>query len=106
MKRGRVSELWKYFKIESELNKTAICLLCKLKLSFRSTASNLKKHLRTKHRGILPPIPREDASSTKGCYSKIKHGRIYKTFDTEPNSPKLEICEEGDEQARKSSLRG
>lgn len=95
---GRSSVLWNYFKVESEKNKTAICLLCKLKLSFRSTVSNLKKHLRLKHRGVLPANP--------GQYPSI----YVKTFDDsdplsvrEPESPK---SNEDNVPARRSSFRG
>lgn len=54
-----MSEVWNYFEVESEQNKIAVCSLCKLKCSFKTTISNLKKHLKTKHLGIFPVDPRQ-----------------------------------------------
>lgn len=49
MKRSRVSELWKFFKVESEEKKTAKCNVCHMSLSFKGTVSNLNKHLKNRH---------------------------------------------------------
>lgn len=46
-KRRKTSELWNFFKpIDSVF---ATCNLCKMKLSFKTSTSNLKKHLQSKH---------------------------------------------------------
>ncbi|XP_049772570.1 uncharacterized protein LOC126159811 [Schistocerca cancellata] len=47
MKRSRTSELWSYFEIlDREFTK---CTLCGKKLSYKSTTTNLKKHLQKSH---------------------------------------------------------
>ncbi|KOB74120.1 Uncharacterized protein OBRU01_02555 [Operophtera brumata] len=54
MKRSRTSEIWSQFTVESEHNKIAVCNLCKQKCSFKTTVSNLKKHIHNKHVGVTP----------------------------------------------------
>lgn len=46
-KRKNTSEMWNFFKpVEA---KFAICNMCDTKLSYKTSTSNLKKHLNTKH---------------------------------------------------------
>lgn len=46
-KRRKTSELWNFFKqIDSNF---ATCNACNMKFSFRTSTSNLKKHLQSKH---------------------------------------------------------
>lgn len=45
----RSSKLWNYFDVMSDDNQVARCTLCDLKLSFRSTNTNLRKHLDRRH---------------------------------------------------------
>lgn len=53
-KRQRYSELWNYFTpIEDDY--FATCNMCKRKLSFKTTNSNLKKHLNSNHPTVLLP---------------------------------------------------
>lgn len=56
MKRSRTSDLWNYFTIESEQNKTAKCSMCHSSLSFKGTISNLTKHLQNRHAINVQPI--------------------------------------------------
>nr|CAH7732215.1 unnamed protein product [Callosobruchus chinensis] len=50
MKTGRrTSSLWKYFEIVDDVYGKARCKLCSRQLSCRSTNSNLKNHLSSKH---------------------------------------------------------
>lgn len=49
----KTSNLWNCFKdVGDSVNKVAICKLCKVKLSYKSSTSNLKKYLDRKH----PPV--------------------------------------------------
>nr|CAI5865858.1 unnamed protein product [Callosobruchus analis] len=43
------SSLWKYFEILDDLLSKARCRLCDHELSYRTSTSNLKKHLLSKH---------------------------------------------------------
>lgn len=43
------SEVWRKFTIISRANYTAKCNICGAKLSFKTTISNLKKHMTRKH---------------------------------------------------------
>ena len=53
-KRQRYSELWNFFTpIEDDY--FATCNMCKRKLSFKTTNSNLKKHLNSNHPTVLLP---------------------------------------------------
>lgn len=53
-KRQRYSELWNFFTpIEDDC--FATCNMCKRKLSFKTTNSNLKKHLNSNHPTVLLP---------------------------------------------------
>ncbi|XP_049769491.1 E3 SUMO-protein ligase ZBED1-like [Schistocerca cancellata] len=47
MKRSRTSEMWSYFEILDR--EFAKCTLCGKKLSYKSTTTNLKKHLQKSH---------------------------------------------------------
>ncbi|KAJ8704134.1 hypothetical protein PYW07_013428 [Mythimna separata] len=57
-KRRYKSNLWKFFTPIS--NKKAVCLLCKNIFNYRSTITNLRRHLRRKHHGARTPT-REDS---------------------------------------------
>lgn len=53
-KRQRYSELWNFFTpIDNDY--FATCNMCKRKLSFKTTNSNLKKHLNSNHPAVLLP---------------------------------------------------
>lgn len=54
MKRARTSEVWTNFTIESEDKKIAVCNICQQKCSYKTTVSNLKKHIQSKHIGVIP----------------------------------------------------
>lgn len=43
------SKLWTYFRIVSSAQSVAACSICGALLSFRSTTSNLRKHIIRKH---------------------------------------------------------
>lgn len=46
----KTSNLWNCFEDSSDsANKVAICKICKSKLSYKSSTSNLKKHIERKH---------------------------------------------------------
>lgn len=71
MKRARTSEVWTHFTIESEENKIAVCTICQQKCSYKTTVSNLKKHIQSKHIGVTPAssqlrqIPEEIIGNTE-----------------------------------------
>ncbi|XP_053616407.1 uncharacterized protein LOC128678692 isoform X2 [Plodia interpunctella] len=43
------SSIWNYYKKLDLIEKLAMCLVCKKQLSYKSSTSNLKKHLNRKH---------------------------------------------------------
>ncbi|KAJ2954342.1 hypothetical protein O0L34_g2603 [Tuta absoluta] len=45
----KTSNLWNCFDSIDTVNKIAICKMCKVRLSYKSSTSNLKKHLERKH---------------------------------------------------------
>lgn len=57
MNKRKTSQLWKYFEPENE--NYAICNMCKLRLSYKTSISNLKKHLKTKHPTVTILTPAE-----------------------------------------------
>jgi hypothetical protein len=52
-KRQKHSKLWNFFT-PIEGHSVAICNVCKRKLSYKSTSSNLKKHLTSNHPTVVP----------------------------------------------------
>ncbi|KAI4454204.1 finger protein putative-related [Holotrichia oblita] len=67
IKRAKTSEIWNYFTPIPSENFIANCNICKRKLSFKTTNSNLKKHLTSNHPTIALP------SSTKGHQNLQRH---------------------------------
>lgn len=61
----RTSEVWCHFDVISEANKVALCTICKQKLSFKSSVSNLKKHLKVKHFAIIRTECRQSVDSSR-----------------------------------------
>lgn len=57
MKRARTSEVWTHFTVDSEENKIAICKICQQKCSFKTTISNLNKHMKSKHVAVISSSP-------------------------------------------------
>jgi hypothetical protein len=53
-KRQKHSKLWNFFT-PVEGHSVAICNVCKRKLSYKSTSSNLKKHLTSNHPNVILP---------------------------------------------------
>lgn len=47
MNRSKTSSVWRFFEVQDAT--VAICSICKCKLSYKSSISNLKKHLQRKH---------------------------------------------------------
>lgn len=45
--KSKTSKLWKYFKPVDD--HFAICNMCSQKLSYKTSTSNLKKHMESKH---------------------------------------------------------
>ncbi|KAL0852688.1 hypothetical protein ABMA27_012526 [Loxostege sticticalis] len=60
---------WEYFEIHDEEEKLAVCTLCKEQFSYRTTSSNLAKHLRRKH------------------YSEIEDNEFLNNLDDDEKSP-------------------
>lgn len=50
MSRFLGSDMWNYFN--KTVNQKAQCKICKATISYKSTVSNLKKHIKNKHIGI------------------------------------------------------
>ncbi|CAG4936836.1 unnamed protein product [Parnassius apollo] len=48
---GQPSKAWHFFKSLSRTRKIAMCLVCKKRLSYATSVSNLKRHLHRKHPG-------------------------------------------------------
>lgn len=57
MKRKR-SNVWNFFESVDNESRLAKCNLCKLKFSYKTSTSNLKKHIKNKH-AIVPHKPEE-----------------------------------------------
>lgn len=66
-KRLRTSYLWSYFTVSDESNKIARCDLCGQCCSYKTTPTNLKKHLASKHPTVN--LPTKDTTSKEKNYS-------------------------------------
>lgn len=53
VRKTKTSKLWRYFKPIDE--HFAICNMCKQKLSYKTSTSNLKKHIQSKHPSVKLP---------------------------------------------------
>lgn len=73
--KGKKSILWNFFTPKNEI--LASCNLCKQTLSYKSTISNLKMHLRKKH----PTIKISNENQTEEIQSQIPNP--HSTVDTE-----------------------
>lgn len=49
MNKGSSSLVWDYF-VKNDENKLAVCSVCKRWFSYKTSITNLKKHLRYKHK--------------------------------------------------------
>lgn len=59
------SNLWNCFEDSGDsVNKVAVCNLCKTKLSYKSSTTNLKKHLERKHPTVLFVSTKTPSSQT------------------------------------------
>lgn len=56
----RKGQMWNYFAVVDEIAKKAECKYCKNILSFKTTITNLKKHMKQKHLIIYEEISREN----------------------------------------------
>lgn len=61
LKRKKSSELWQFF--EADASFYAKCNICKTKISYRTTISNLKKHMKSKHPTVALPDNRSNIVS-------------------------------------------
>lgn len=48
----KTSEVWNFFTEKSKSDKIAVCNICKLECSYKSTSNNLKKHIERRHIGV------------------------------------------------------
>lgn len=63
VKRNKSSVLWEFFStIEGDSN-FAKCKTCKQKLSYKTSTSNLKKHMTKKHPTVAFPLPSGTAAA-------------------------------------------
>lgn len=53
LKKKKTSEIWRFFDPIDEV--FAKCNICKNKISYKTTTSNLKKHMKTKHPTVTLP---------------------------------------------------
>lgn len=66
----KTSELWKFFDPIDE--NYATCNMCKQKFSYKTSTSNLKKHLKTKHPTVTIPTSDRTNASSRDNVSKIE----------------------------------
>lgn len=58
IKRRKTSEVWNFFTpIDTT---TAVCDMCKSKLSYKTSTSNLKKHIKNRHPTVTVPNTRRE----------------------------------------------
>lgn len=61
-KKNKTSPIWEFF---TEINEGfAVCNICKTKLSFKSSISNLKRHVGSKHPTIKMPKVMQEVKTT------------------------------------------
>ncbi|KAG6452775.1 uncharacterized protein LOC115445213 isoform X1 [Manduca sexta] len=95
----RKAEIWKYFQKCDSKNKIAACNFCKKALSYKTTSTNLRIHLKLKH--ILEYNKLMSTSSPTAVYSKTcKETASFSSNSDEEtlaaeDSPQLQESEEG-----------
>lgn len=60
------AEIWNFFNIKPQGDKIAICKMCKVPLSYKSTTNNLRKHLLRKHPTVQLTTSRSASTSSSG----------------------------------------
>lgn len=68
-KRQKTSDIWNFFT-PSEIEYYATCNMCNKNLSFKTTNSNLKKHIKSNH-----PLVKFDTDLNKGRNTS-EHGQV------------------------------
>ncbi|CAH2014712.1 unnamed protein product, partial [Acanthoscelides obtectus] len=85
------SPLWRYFRILDDLTSKAKCKLCGHELSYRTTTSNLKKHLNRRHpnsKTTGKPVVELKKTREKRCKSTlVTTGRIVTVSSDTHNHP-------------------
>ena len=66
MSRAQNSTVWNYFTVDNVINKKAICKYCKKTLSYKSTITNLKIHLKQKHISVYQEFCDSESERTSG----------------------------------------
>lgn len=75
LKQKKTSEIWQFFELIDDCY--AKCNICKSKISYKTTISNLKKHMHTKHPTVALPESRKKNVSLFMCIRKFKSNKIY-----------------------------
>lgn len=65
MSKRKTSPLWNFFSIVDNTNSVASCDICKQKLCYKSSVSNLKKHMQRKHPTVQIPTLETCTSQTR-----------------------------------------
>ncbi|XP_047038385.1 zinc finger BED domain-containing protein 4-like [Helicoverpa zea] len=68
----KTSNVWVHFDIESVGEKTAVCKLCRVKLSYKTSSTNLKKHILRKH----PTVEIQDERRNMGMHQNSSEQRL------------------------------
>ncbi|CAG9789920.1 unnamed protein product [Diatraea saccharalis] len=82
------SSLWLYFKSIDKVQNIAMCLICKKRLSYLTSITNLKRHLTRKH----PHLQVNGIMNTKNMLL-ASDGQLYEIDDSE----KPEVLDDNDE---------
>lgn len=84
MSRARSSAVWNYFTVDNVCDKKAVCNYCKKTLSYKSTITNLKLHLKQKHLSVYEEfcIFCSFVSNQNQTFFSVTH---FKTCNTEKN---------------------
>ncbi|KAL1491422.1 hypothetical protein ABEB36_012023 [Hypothenemus hampei] len=72
----RRSKMWNYFRVVNENRSMARCKFCLSVMSYRTTVSNLRKHLYKKHPDIVEHIEEaeQDNASDTGNFTSVENG--------------------------------
>ncbi|XP_039762273.1 uncharacterized protein LOC120635350 isoform X3 [Pararge aegeria] len=109
MSRQRTGKIWNYFKIANDVDKKAICKYCKKSLSYKSTITNLKLHLKQKHISAFEDLcnaerSKDDLSTVTKKAVSLSHAQAHNDDGHNGDQDKLasSIKEETDDESEQT----
>ncbi|KAI8427267.1 hypothetical protein MSG28_014860 [Choristoneura fumiferana] len=99
----KTSIAWSYFTLTDEENSVATCNTCDAQISFRSSISNLMKHVRRKHSELEAKMSDEDKDSESetedaaklilsGDEDKAEASLVWEHFEVTSSDKKIATC--------------